>query len=359
MGAVRIAQFHFAPQAKSAALLARAMAVALTLAVLTGCGTTRWSDTQRTATEQLLLSNAIDKAVSEFNFGILAGREVYFDASYLKGVTDENYIVSSIRQHLLASGCVLREAKDKAEFIVEARSGGVGTDRSDLLFGLPAVAVPSVPGVPLPSAIPELPLAKATNQKAVAKLAVFAYSRETGRPVMQTGIDPVTSTARNSWFFGAGPFQRGTVYEGTKFAGDQFEIPIIGGRNDEPHQMPSIPVTAAVAFPQNLQTGPGGQQLVTPGQPAPPAVESASDRVARLPRPAAALPANPSAPVIPSAANGAPPPGAPAPRPTPVQAAQYLAPADNDVQGTSSGMPDKRSARLDFSGWGNFLKREK
>jgi hypothetical protein len=222
-----------------------------------GCGTTRWSDTSRTATEQLLISDAVDRAISEFDFSLLADREVYFDASYLAGVTDEKYIVSSLRQYLLASGCILREEKEDAEYVVEARSGGVGTDRSDVLIGVPAVQVPVVPGTPLPSAIPELPLAKSTNQKAVAKLAVFAYNRRTGRPALQTGVDPVVSTAKNSWVFGAGPFKQGSLYERAPVASDKFDIPIIGGRGeDHESHVATVPVTDRAVFAEGFDPAP-------------------------------------------------------------------------------------------------------
>jgi hypothetical protein len=62
--------------------------------VLIGCGTTRMSDTQRTATEQLLISNAVDQAVSQIDFRPLAGKRVYFDAQYLDGTVDKGYVVS-------------------------------------------------------------------------------------------------------------------------------------------------------------------------------------------------------------------------------------------------------------------------
>ncbi|MBL8828999.1 MAG: hypothetical protein JNM18_18605, partial [Planctomycetaceae bacterium] len=73
----------------------------------TGCGTTRMSDTFRTGTEQLLLSTAIDRAINDMDFSTLAGRDVYFDPQYLRGITDEGYVVSSIRQKLLACGVYL------------------------------------------------------------------------------------------------------------------------------------------------------------------------------------------------------------------------------------------------------------
>jgi len=321
----RVGDQHLSPALR--ALLALAL-----ILWLPGCGTTRWSDTARTATEQLLISNAIDRAVSELDFAVLGGRDVYFDPAYLRGTTDENYLVSSLRQHLLASGAVLREARTEADFVVEARSGGVGTDRSDLLFGVPSVAVPSVPGmpVPMPSTIPEIPFAKSTNQRAVAKIAVFAYNRKTGRPVLQSGVVPVTSTARNSWFFGAGPFQRGTVYEGTKFAGDQVSVPIIGGRRQNRDASDEEPIATGTVYRDGFEEADDAQPGSAAGS-SPPlvaATPTAANAAAALPpqkprpaasatptgaTPSAASPVSlpPTAPPNPAPPN--PPPPAPAP----------------------------------------------
>ena len=218
-----------------------------------GCGTTRVSDTQRTATEQLLVSNAIDQTVSQLDFRILAGKPVYFDAQYLAGSVDRGYVVSSLRQHLLACGCILKEDRAQATYVVEARSGGIGTDRYQVLIGVPEMNVPSlVPGQP--TLIPEIPLAKRTDQKGVAKLAVFAYNRRTGRPVWQSGVVRMISTSKDTWLCGAGPFRRGTLGEGTEFAGQplpipQIPLPLLAGKEptkEEPPQV--IAVTRAASW---------------------------------------------------------------------------------------------------------------
>lgn len=189
-----------------------------------GCGTTRLTDTQRTATEQLLVSNAIDRAVTGLDFNELAGKSVYFDAQYLDGTVDRGYLVSTLRQALLANGCLLQEERSKATFVVEVRSGGVGTDRHAVLVGVPQMTVPAfVPGQP--SQIPEIPLAKKTDQEGVAKLAVFAYNRQTGKLIWQSGMAQATSTSKDTWFLGAGPFQQGTIRNGTEFAGEQIPLP--------------------------------------------------------------------------------------------------------------------------------------
>jgi hypothetical protein len=188
---------------------------------LPGCGATRSTDTTRTATEQLLISDAIDRAVQSVNLQTLAGQSVFLDDSKLTDTVDKNYYISTLRQHLLATGCELRDKREDADFIVEARAGAIGTDRNDLLFGLPSMNVPQIPVVqPVPAVLPEIPIAKRKDQRGVAKIAVFAYHRATGMPVWQSGIVRQESSANDVWIFGAGPFQRGTIYEGTAFAGN-------------------------------------------------------------------------------------------------------------------------------------------
>jgi hypothetical protein len=226
---------------------------------LVGCGTTRSTDTGRTATEQLLVSDAIDRAVQTVNLRSLAGQTVFFDDSRLGEVVDRNYLISTLRQHLLASGCLLRDQKDQAEFVVEARAGAIGTDRNDLLFGVPSMNVPQImPLQPVPAAIPEIPIAKRKDQRGIAKIGVFAYHRETGTPVWQSGLVHQESSSNDVWILGAGPFQRGTIYEGTAFAGNA-----LSNDNEEkdrpvPNRLPPVELTRESTFtpPQRLARAP-------------------------------------------------------------------------------------------------------
>jgi hypothetical protein len=226
-----------------------------------GCGTTRVTDTSRTASEMLLVSQAVDEAVAKFDFSPLAGKPVFLDTQYLDGVVDRGYVVSTLRQHLLAHGALLLEDRAKAQYVVEARSGGVGTDRHSLLFGVPQMTVPAlVPGQP--TQIPEIALVKKTDQKGLAKLAVFAYHRPTGRAVWQSGAVESVSTLKDTWVFGAGPFSKGSVHQETLLAGEplpKVPIPFLPGAEPEetaPVRRPTVarlfkqfepPTPAAVA----------------------------------------------------------------------------------------------------------------
>lgn len=223
----------------------------LVIVVVCGCGTTRVTDTTRTATEQLLISSSVDSTVSRLDFSILAGKRVFFDSQYLDGVTDKGYLISSLRQQLLAGGCLLQEERKSATYVVEARAGSIGTDRSDMLIGVPQMAVPAVmPGVP-GAMIPEIAVAKKSNRRAVAKVAVFAYNRISGAPVWQSGTMQAVSRERDSWLCGVGPFRSGHLQKGTEFDDKRLVVPLLDN-NDANAKSGQAGVTKAAFW----QTGP-------------------------------------------------------------------------------------------------------
>ena len=211
-----------------------------------GCGSTRWSDSSRTATEQLLISGAIDRSVSSLDFRALAGKTVYFDTTCLKNTIDADYVAGSLRQHALASGCIVKTKAEEADYIAEVRAGTVGTDRHDVLFGIPSTSIPTSTTGSMTS-IPEIPLVKKTDQRAVAKLAIFAYNRHTGRPIWQSGTTPFETKTKDVWVFGTGPFQKGDLHKEVKFAGDKLAIPVLnpGEKSDSLGQ---VSVTAEAYF---------------------------------------------------------------------------------------------------------------
>jgi hypothetical protein len=223
--------------------------ICMVSAVMLGCGTTRMTDTARTATEQLLISNAVDQAVSQIDFRPLAGKTVFCDAQYLDGAVDRGYVVSSIRQQLLAIGAVIQEERAKATYVVELRSGGIGTDHHSLLVGIPQMTVPTfLPGQP--SQIPEIPVAKKTDEQGVAKIAIFAYNRHTGQRVWQSGTVQCVSDARDLWIAGLGPFRAGSIVHGTELAGNQLPNPLHLEFESDSQKMvpPGVPVTSTAAW---------------------------------------------------------------------------------------------------------------
>lgn len=192
-----------------------------------GCGTVKHNE----ATQQLLASTAVDRSVAEINFRPLAGQKVFFDTKYLTnykgiGFVNAEYVISSLRQQLFAAGCLVQDKLEDADYVVEARVGTLGNDEHEIVYGMPAnnalntasVVVPNSP--PLP-AIPELSVARKHHQRAAAKVAAFAYHRETHEAVWQSGLMISSANERDTWIMGAGPFESGALHERTEFAGSR------------------------------------------------------------------------------------------------------------------------------------------
>lgn len=190
-----------------------------------GCGTTK----SYTATEQLLISDAVDTTIAKLDFTPMQGRRVYLDTTYVKTqksplLIDSDYVISSLRQQMVSAGVQLVEARDEAELIAEARMGALGLDGHNVTYGMPAsnalsTATSVFTNAPNVPAFPEISVARHEAKSGAAKIAVFAYDRETREPFWQSGIARSSSSARDTWVLGVGPWQKGSIYDGTRFAG--------------------------------------------------------------------------------------------------------------------------------------------
>lgn len=195
------------------ALRARtALTACLILSCCLGCATTKTSNTARTATEQLLLSNAVDQSLNKVDFSGMYGRKVFIDPAYLDGV-DKQYVLASLRHHLLYNGVQLAPAADKADVILEPRSGGIGTDTTESYYGIPGISLPG--GV---FSLPEIKLVTRTNQNATAKIGLAAYDAGE-RSIVGGGGVSIAQATHNNWnVLGIGPFMTGTMNKELKSA---------------------------------------------------------------------------------------------------------------------------------------------
>ena len=206
-----------ARNARRAERLVRSV-MALGLVATPGCGTVKTTNTPRTGTEQLLLTNAWDSALQKIDFRPLTGVPVFLDTTNVTAV-DQGWVVSSLRQAMLTQGVLLRTKAEQAQWIVEARVGVYGTDEHNLLIGIPQTTIPAtIPGVPT-GTVPEMPFMKKSNQQGMAKLALFAYDRTSGQFVWSSGTVLSTSSAKDTYIGGIGPIQGGTIRGGTEFVG--------------------------------------------------------------------------------------------------------------------------------------------
>ncbi|WP_254509320.1 DUF6655 family protein [Anatilimnocola floriformis] len=190
-----------------------------------GCNVTK----SRLATEQLVISDAVDHAVSQIDFSPLSGRRVYLDKSMLPTASapdkpaiingNVGYVIGSLRQQMLAYNCLLQDKADDADIIVEARLGAMSADSDEQTYGVPtgvmlhtAAAAVTPGGSSLPQ-LPDLSLGRRNHQLGAARIGVVAYDRATREPVWQAGIATGNSTAKDLWVLGIGPFQKGRIYD--------------------------------------------------------------------------------------------------------------------------------------------------
>jgi hypothetical protein len=159
------------------------IAVATALAV-SGCTTARESSPQRTATEQLLISTAADRAAERLALRVPSGARVFVDAANFEGI-DSKYAIGAIRDHLLRTGMKLVADRGNADTVVEIRAGALSVDEKQLLVGIPQMNIP----IPLAGSFsfPEIPLFKTRERKGVAKFAATAYGAAEGSLVGSSG----------------------------------------------------------------------------------------------------------------------------------------------------------------------------
>lgn len=169
-----------------------------------GCTSAHTSNTARTSTEQLLVSNAVDHALDKVDFRPFAGQAVYLEEKYVDCV-DKNYVIASIRHRLLMAGASLVNSADSASIVVEPRSGGVGTVSSESFVGVPEIALPGM------VTLPEVRFMTRTRQEGTAKIGLVAYDPKSGQ-VLGPGGQSLARADDNNWYVvGVGPYRSGTL----------------------------------------------------------------------------------------------------------------------------------------------------
>lgn len=218
---------------------------ALSGLLISGCSTSRTSNTSRTGNEQLLISNAIDQSLDQVDFRPLAGKSVFLDEKYLE-CTDKNYLVSSIRHRALHAGAKVVPKAEDADLVMEIRSGGVGTDSTETYVGIPGLAVPG----PFPISLPEIRMWTRTQQTGIAKIGIAAYDPKTNGQVGQGGMAMARSDNNNWFLMGAGPYQTGSLRKEIERAVEGSNAP------------PKLEIPQEIAFGAPPQLGPGSPRDV-------------------------------------------------------------------------------------------------
>jgi hypothetical protein len=162
----------------------RLFAVLAAAALLAGCTAQRVSEPLRTATEQLLISSAADRAAAQLTLDIPKDTRVFVDRQYFQGY-DDGYAINAIRAQLLRQGLALVDDRAKADAIVTVASGALSTDQKSLLIGIPQLTLPFLP-IGNSVTVPEISLFKSAQDKATAKFVATGYDAKTGKVISVT-----------------------------------------------------------------------------------------------------------------------------------------------------------------------------
>ena len=152
----------------------------------TACTTMRQTEPSRTATEEMLISSAADRAAGEIKLKV-KGKKVFVDASNYKGL-DPQYTVAAVQERLLKNGALLVGDRKTAELVVAMRNGGQSIDQHEFLIGIPSFSLP-IPLTANAVTIPEIALYSKAQDIGVSKLAVAAYDSASGAYEASSGPD--------------------------------------------------------------------------------------------------------------------------------------------------------------------------
>lgn len=147
--------------------------------VLSACSSERSSVPKRTATEELLISAAADRAAGQLSLSIPQNTKVFIDRQYFQGY-DDGYALNAIRTQCLRRGLDVVDDRKNAQAIITVASGALSTDDKSLLIGIPALQVPAIP-IGTSVSVPEIALFKTAQSKGVAKFVATGYDAKTGK----------------------------------------------------------------------------------------------------------------------------------------------------------------------------------
>jgi hypothetical protein len=129
-----------------------------------GCIYTRnVTDTPRSATEQLLVSTAIERALDRLELPDVAGKNVSVDVVSLAREDEATFLKSVAIVYLRRAQATIVEP-DEADLRLLLRADTLGTVSRQFVFGIPPVPIPdaafTVPGLPFVSSLKQRGYAK-------------------------------------------------------------------------------------------------------------------------------------------------------------------------------------------------------
>ncbi len=177
--------------------------------VAAGCGTVRETFPGRSATEQLLISTAADRAIEEFPPSGLKGKSIFVETANLD-VADEPYVVGRLQRYILENGGKLAGDRSSADVVLGVASGGLSVDHTGFLIGIPSLPLSVAGGV----VTPEIALFRLSTHTGRAKFLFSPVDPDDASQLYRVPLCRGESTAKYYWVLALGPFRRTDLDEG-------------------------------------------------------------------------------------------------------------------------------------------------
>ncbi len=157
---------------------------ALVLAPLAlACATTERITVPRTASEQIISTEAIDRALAQIRWPELAGQKLLVQVGGPQESLDRDYLLRSVEILVAERGGILVDDKDDAHYELNVLVGAVGIDIDGRFLGVRGSGGSWL----IPFTIPELALYKTVRLDGIAKTEIAMLDHKKGGVVHRSG----------------------------------------------------------------------------------------------------------------------------------------------------------------------------
>jgi hypothetical protein len=162
-----------------------------------GCSTTYRIKVPRTASEQIISTEAIDRALAQITWPAVAGQKLVVQVGGPQESLDRDYLYRSVEIKIAERGGVVVDKEDEADSELNVLVGAVGIDVDGRFFGLRGTNGSSL----IPFTIPELAFYKTVRLDGFAKTEIALLDHKTGGVLHRSGPTYGMTYARSRTVF--------------------------------------------------------------------------------------------------------------------------------------------------------------
>ena len=160
----------------------RRLAALLTAPLALACAITERITLPRTASEQIISTEAIDRALAQIRWPELAGQKLLVQVGGPQEL-DRDYLIRSVEILIAERGGIVVDDEDEARYQVDVVVGAAGIDVDGRFFGVRGSGASPL----IPFTIPELALYKSERLDGFAKTEIAMLDPRKGGVVHRSG----------------------------------------------------------------------------------------------------------------------------------------------------------------------------